>query len=136
MKLKKLCTILFVAVLFSSCSTTIPNIEVCSPIEGVPNVSAICQNSNTDDSRELGLTDWFEFLYAQQERENKPAKGPAVCMSSIDYQKNDAAIAALCQKGRCTYSQKKAIERIRGMVKKMSPDIQFESLETIQEPSP
>lgn len=108
------------ALLLSSCAYTVPNIEVCSGVSGIPGVAGLCQNSNDDARRRLTLEEWLEFLYARPERPDPknpgkklPEKGPAMCVSSIDYQKNDSAIAELCVKIHCTYEQKKALSRLQ-----------------------
>lgn len=109
-----------VGLLFNSCAYTIPNIEICSGVSGVPGVGALCQNTNTDDRRRLTVEEWLEFLYAKPERPDPknpgktlPEKGPAMCASSVDYAKNETAIAELCVKIKCTYEQKKALERMK-----------------------
>lgn len=115
------CLSSFVAALFlNSCAYTVPNIEACSGISGVPGVGALCQNSNIDDRRRLTVEEWLEFLYAKPERPDPknpgktlPEKGPAICLSSIDYTKNETSIAELCVKIKCTYEQKKALERMK-----------------------
>lgn len=121
MRFFKLSTISFAAALsLSSCATTIPNIEAVSPIEipGLPQVAASGQFTNSDDQRLLNHDAWFDFLYAQPERpdpahpgQTLPAKGPAVCVSSIDWAKNETAIAQLCIHGKCSYEQKQAVVR-------------------------
>jgi hypothetical protein len=110
------------ALLLSSCATTVPDIRACSGIEGVPGVSALCRYTNSDKKERLTLDEWLEFLYAQPERPDPknpgkmlPAKGPAIAVSSDDYRRNDTAMAALCAKGKCTYEQKKALERMQAL---------------------
>lgn len=101
-----------------------PNIEAVSPIQGVPGVAALAQFSNTDDHRRMNLTEFLDFLYARGElviddpknpgkKITLPAKGPAVCTWSEDWQKNEAAAAALCAKGKCTYEVERTLERMR-----------------------
>jgi len=111
------------ALLLSACSTTVPDIEACSGVEGFPGVAALCQSSNTDKRRRLTAAQWLDFLYTQAPRpdlknpgKTLPAKGPAVCVSSDDWRKNETAIAELCAKGHCTYEQKKALERMQNFV--------------------
>jgi hypothetical protein len=120
MKFSRLSALLFAAVLSSSCGTVIPNIEAVSPIEikELPNVAASGQWTNTDQQRLLDHDEWFDFLYAQPERpdpknpgKSLPAKGPAVCVSSEHWAKNETAIAQLCIHGKCTYDQQQAAVR-------------------------
>ncbi len=77
--------ILSVAALSSSCATIVPDVELVTPVSGVPGVGAIAQQT----------------------------KGPAMCMSSIDYARNETAIAQLCIKGKCTYEQQEALDRMK-----------------------
>jgi hypothetical protein len=118
---RKLCLSLFVAGLFlNACATTVPDIEAVSPVAGISGVAALGQNTNSDTRRRLTVQEWLDFLYARgpvpdpkDPKKTLPAKGPAVCFSSHDYQKNETAIAQLCSKGKCTYEQQKALERIQ-----------------------
>ena len=65
----------------------------------------------------MTLDQWMDFLYAQPERiidgKALPAKGPAVCMSSEDYQVNDTALAQLCVHAPCSWEVRQAIEDAR-----------------------
>lgn len=115
--------LLSVAQLLSGCATVVPNILACSGVEGIPGIAALCRRTNTDEKQRISLETWLEFLYAQEARPDPknpgkmlPPKGPAVCVSAYDYQRNDTAISQLCAKGKCTFEQKKAYERIKGLV--------------------
>lgn len=108
------------AALLHSCATTIPDLEACAGVSEFAGVGALCQRTNTDAKRRLTVPEWLEFLYAAPERPDPknpgkmlPAKGPAVCMPSDDYRRNETAIAQLCAKGQCSYEQKKALERMQ-----------------------
>ena len=110
-----------VGLLVSACSTVIPAIEAVSPVSGYPGVAALGQNTNDDGHRRLTTAEWVDFLYARGEIPNPkdptkklPAKGPAVCVSSDDWRKNETAIAQFCENGKCTYEQKKALVRMQG----------------------
>lgn len=123
--LKKLCIILFAAALLSSCATVVPDIEAVSPVNGVPGVAALAQHTNSDNHRRLDINELLDFLYAQDERPDPkhpgkrlPKKGPAVCVSSVDWQRNETAIAQLCVKGKCTYEQKKVLARMQAFRRK------------------
>lgn len=116
--LKSLWLVISAAALCNSCSTVIPNIEAVSPTGGVAGVAALGQNTNNDGHRRLSLDEWFDFLYAQPERPDPkhpggklPAKGPAVCVSSPDWGRNETAIAQLCIHGKCTYEEQQAVAR-------------------------
>lgn len=109
---------LLASALLSGCATLVPNVEPCSPTGDIAGVAALCQDTNDDAHRRMSLDAWFDFLYAQPERpdpahpgETLPAKGPAVCLSSDDWRKNETAIAQLCIHGKCTYEQKLATVR-------------------------
>ena len=118
---KLLCTSLFIAALFlNGCAVSVPNLEAVSGVQNVPGVAALAQRTNTDARRRLTLDEWLDFLYAQPERPDPanhggvlPAKGPAVCLSSVDWARNETALADLCARGSCSYEQVKALERMR-----------------------
>lgn len=106
----------------------IPNIEAVSPIQGTDGVAAFGQYTNTDVHRNLTVDEFFDFLYAQPERPDPfhpgqvlPAKGPAVCMSSVDWASNETALAQLCIQGKCSYEQKKALERMQKFRERVTP---------------
>ena len=132
---KKLWKSLSVAALLSSCATTIPDVEVASGVQGYAavGVAALARNTNSDNKRRMDVQEWLDFLYAQPKRPDwrdkdclvdpqsknctwLPEKGPAVCMSSEDYQRNDAAIAQICVNAPCSYELKKNIEEARTRV--------------------
>lgn len=111
-----------------------PNVKTASGTLGHPSVAAIATWSNSGVQERLSWDEWYDFLYAQPERPDPkdpdckidpnsskcsklPEKGPAVCMSSEDYRKNDTAMADLCLKGKCTYEQNRAATNIRKMEK-------------------
>ena len=83
---------------------TVPDVEWCSPI---PGYGAICQNSNSDKSRDLTDKQWIHFLEAQEDdpktAEVNEAKGPALCASSADFARVKTAIESLCEakKSQC-----------------------------------
>ena len=119
-KLKPLCVILLGEALLTSCAVNIPNIRAVAPVEGIPGIAAIAQETNTDKTTRLTIDEWLDFLYAQLERPDPkdptntlPEKGPAICMSSEDWAKNETAIAQLCVKGKCTYEQTLLLEKAR-----------------------
>lgn len=123
LKLRKTWKLLFVAALLSSCTVKIPDNEVCSGTEGFAGVAALCRQTNSEGKRRLNLDQWLDFLYAREERpdpknpgQKLPAKGPAICISSEDYRKNETAIAQLCVKVNCNYEIKKQIAEISGRV--------------------
>jgi hypothetical protein len=87
----------------------IPNIKAVSPVSGLPNIAALAQYTNTDERETLTMEQFLAFLYANPEQN----KGPAVCISSEDWQRNETALAELCVKGNCTYEQKKTLERLQ-----------------------
>ncbi len=118
LKLKRLFLISCAAALFHSCATTIPSIEACAPTGDGLEVAALCQDTNDDGHRRMNLNQWFDFIYAQPERPDPdhpgqmlPAKGPAIAVSSEDWAANEAAIAQLCIRGKCTYAQKRSVAR-------------------------
>jgi hypothetical protein len=120
---KKLLLLSFAAALFVSCAVKIPNVKPTVGTLEFPGVGAIETESNTGKQRRLTVAEWIDFLYAQPERPDPknpgkmlPAKGPAVCVSSIDYQKNDTALAQLCVKAKCTYEVENEINRIRSNI--------------------
>jgi hypothetical protein len=118
-KLRKTWKVLFVAALLSSCTVRIPDNEVCSGTEGFAGVAALCRQTNSDSKRRLNTDQWLDFLYAREDDPNTKAdesKGPAICISSEDYRKNETAIAQLCVKTNCTYEVKKQIAEISGRV--------------------
>lgn len=121
-QLHKLFLIVLATLILCSCAVSIPNIEAVSPVAGIPGVAAIAQNSNDDGHRRLNINEWMDFLYARGEildpadplkKRKLAAKGPSVCVSSEDFQKNQLAIDQLCNKGHCSWEQKKALERIQ-----------------------
>lgn len=135
--LKKIWKSLFVAALLHSCAVKVPNIRVCAPVEGVPGVAALCRATNTDQKWRLNIDEWFDFLYAQGERPNPkkpgeklPAKGPALAVSSEDWQLNETAIGQLCVDGKCNYDQQqlfnKVTGRIEGLIEDTSPQVKEE----------
>ena len=86
------CTIL------SGCATVrVPNVEWCSSIGAF---GAVCQSSLSDDSRQLTLDEWLDWLEADLHIN----RGPALCVSSNDFTRLKIAIEQLCYKaGRmCT----------------------------------
>ena len=122
---KMLWLVLLGAALFlNACTVKIPDIKACSGVSDFPGVAALCQNSNSDVRERLTVTQWLDFLYARGEIPDPKnpgkmlaKKGPAVCISSEDYQLNDTALAQLCVKAHCTYEQKKALERVSNFMK-------------------
>lgn len=137
LKPKKLWLLFSAAAQLTSCSTLIPNIEPCSPTGGVAGVAALCQNTNNDGHRRMDLNHFSDFLFAQPERpdpdhpgQTLPAKGPAVCLSSIHWSENETAIAQLCIRGKCTYEDQQSVARalrfrgrvLRDSVRKMGGD--------------
>lgn len=92
-------------VLVSGCAVTIPDVELCSSIGSR---GAICQNTNSENKRRMSFDQWYDFLEADQD------KGPALCLSSTDFTALKTSIQTLCKNAgrRCTYEQKKTIERI------------------------
>ncbi len=129
---KKLCLLFSSVALFSSCTVIVPNIRPCAPVEGYPGVGALCTWTNTGDQERLTVDEFIDMLYAQPERPDPkdpnckvkppeapkkacrmlPAHGPSLILSSVDYQKNDTALAQLCVKAKCTYEQKKALDNL------------------------
>lgn len=136
---KKIWKNLFVAALLSSCAVKVPNIRVAAAVEDIPGIAALQRATNTDEKRRMDIDDWFDFLYAQVERPDRhdpdcsidpngvncswlPAKGPALCVSSEDWQKNETAIAQLCVEGKCSYDQQKTFTEVTGRVQGLISD--------------
>lgn len=120
---------LFVAALLNSCATTIPDITVCAPVEGIAGVAALCRKTNSDRKWRLSIEEWFDFIYAQDERSDPknpgkklPAKGAALAVSSEDYMRNDLAIAQLCVTGKCSYEQENQLKAVTGRVQGLIQD--------------
>lgn len=109
-KLKSLSASIFVAVLsLNGCGTVIPNIKAAAPVQGVPGVAAVWQNTNNDESGRFTLEEWLKFLYADHDT----GKGPAICVSNDDWRRNETAIAELCAKNQCTYEQAETLARLK-----------------------
>ena len=111
----------------SSCAVTVHNLEGCSGVNGFAGVGALCQNTLSDDHRDLTPEEWLDFLYARPRlRVPDPKdptkmvwldqKGPAVCFSSVDFQKQKTALEQLCVKAKCNYETKQLVdETVRRM---------------------
>lgn len=105
---KKLLIELSLACLISSgCATVrVPNVEWCTSI-GID--GALCQNSLSNDNRQLTLDEWLAWLDADVEA----GRGPALCVSSDDFTRLKIALEQLCYRaGRyCTRDTKKKMTR-------------------------
>lgn len=69
----------------------------------------MCQDSHDPDkNRVMTVQEFYEFLLPNEK------KGPALCLSSIDFAKNKTAIEQLCAqlKDRCTIEMKREIQMV------------------------
>lgn len=123
MRFNRLVTLYLSFFALASCAVTIPNLEGCSGVNGFAGVGALCQNTLSDHHRDLTVEQWLDFLYARPDDESTKdvdeAKGPAVCFSSVDMQKQKTAMEQLCVKAKCTYEQKKVIRELLGRMESL-----------------
>ena len=100
----------------------IPNIEAVAPVEEIAGVGALGQNMLSEDHRDLDPLAFIDFLYARDkvtipDPKNPlktitlPAKGPAICFSSLDFGRLKTALQQLCVKAKCSYEQKQSIDQ-------------------------
>lgn len=92
----------------SSCqSIKVTDKRACSAA-GLVSLGGICTHTLTSEKEVLSFDQWIDFLEAQEATQNSPAKGAAVCMSSIDWgaMKTELEIACRMLGKRCTYELK------------------------------
>lgn len=73
---------------------------------------AICAHTLSDETEDMDLAHWLEFLEPQVDR------GPALCVSTEDFAALQIALEKACTKlgPACTKEQKKAMEKLAGRV--------------------
>lgn len=103
--------------LFGCMSVRIPNTEVCA-VSGRLAMGANCANTLTDQTRQLNLGEFIDFLEPRVSPTGDVVKGPALCMSTVDFEKLKTAIEQACQllEQRCTYEMQEAIRFANGNI--------------------
>ena len=122
--LKLLMIILFI----SGCSTTVHDIQVCSPIPG--NQGAVCDNLLEEDPKILSQNEW-EDLQSEWNSEGKAVE----CVNSSDLSNLKKELEELCSQTYCDYSGVQSIlsaldrvMRVRGNSKTPKGDHSFDLL--------
>lgn len=91
----------------------IPDTRVCS-VAGIMAAGAICAHTLTDETEDLTLTQFLEFL------EPSPTHGAAICISTEDFASLQAALEQACEKLKaCTKETKEQIRTISLRLKKL-----------------
>jgi len=82
----------------------------CSPA-GAVFAGGICSHTNHDETFDLSFDEFINFLEPQEAKAGRPAKGAAVCFSSIDTQKIVTELKTACRllKKSCSFETKKLI---------------------------
>lgn len=83
--------------LLLSC-TTVKDITTCS-VAGTLMAGGICSHSLIPDTKDLTFDEFVSFLEPQPANpaDNLPAKGPAVCMASVDYSEMKSELESACR---------------------------------------
>ena len=98
-------------------SVRIPNTEICA-VSGRLAMGANCANTLNDQTRQLNLGEFIDFLEPRVSPSGDVVKGPALCMSTIDFERLKTAIEQACTllEQRCTYEMQEAIRYANGNV--------------------
>jgi len=110
---------LFITVIATAgCTIKIPNVKVCA-VAGIMAAGADCAYTLSDETEELSLKEFINFLEPQVEKpdpdnpgEMIPARGPALCQSTEDYTKIKIALEQACKKlgSGCSKELRKALK--------------------------
>lgn len=102
--------VLVLLVLLNSCAhIEIPNTEVCT-VAGKMSAGADCSMTLSDETREMNMDEFLEFL-EPSEKENR---GGAMCQSVSDWNKQKTALEQACEKlGKaCTYEIRAVLSKV------------------------
>lgn len=113
-KLSTIWLYIIAAFILHSCQTLpVKDITVWSFIgEGAdpsrPTIAALGSHSNFVKHEYMTLDEWVNFLAASE----KEKRGPAICISAADFNKQKTVVDQACKKVNCSYEQQKAIENL------------------------
>lgn len=116
---------LVLALLVSGCKTiSIPNTEICA-VAGVMSAGANCVETLTDNTREMTLDQFLEFLEPQEVVKDattgktiRPERGAAICQSAKDWNAMKTALEEACEKlgDACTYDIRESLSKMTGAI--------------------
>jgi hypothetical protein len=89
------------------------NVEACA-VAGELSNGADCAKTLTDDTREMTLDEFIEFLEPQNER------GPAICLSSEDFASLKTTLEQACAKIKgCAKETELQMNEVQGRIERL-----------------
>lgn len=122
--LKKILLSSFILMALSACDNVeVPDTTVCF-VKGAMIAGAGCETTISNQSSDMTLEQFIDFLEPQPERPDPehpgallPARAGALCQSTDDWNANKTALEQACRilGRRCTYEIKKTIETMQAI---------------------
>jgi len=113
----------------SSCTNVnIPDVKVCA-VAGIMAAGADCAYTLSDETEEMTLNQFVEFLEPQAEKPDPadptkviPARGPALCQSTEDYTKIKIALEQACKKlgSSCSKKMRDSLKKLSAKLTKLT----------------